>query len=331
MLSPFSTQILTCISIMLIAFCGLKIIELKISWLVGKCKYNAKSSIFHTQMLKGLGIIYPISILPFFYFYQDIFNITDYLMLSSLAILGLLDDKYDLNYKTKIIIFLLISFFYNFYSIPLYFYNDLIIGNFILKIFYFVFLIVFFNQIDGINGLAVLTFLVSYFFISFLGGILIMYLPLIFFSIPYLIFNLKGKVGFQGDSGSYFLAGIIYIIILKSSIKLDYLVTIFFLSPILIDLIATTLIKVFLKKNIFEGHRDNIYQKLASQKKNHLISTFLFIFFQIIKSFIVVYLYLKYDLISCSLYLSFISLTILIFFLIISLKIHKKQIFEIKQ
>ena len=78
------------------------------SWLVGKCEYNAKSSVFHPQMLKGLGIIYPISILPFFYFYENTLNITDYSMLLALAILGLLDDKYNLNYKTKIIIFIYI-------------------------------------------------------------------------------------------------------------------------------------------------------------------------------------------------------------------------------
>ncbi len=330
MLSPLLTQIITCLSIMLITFCGMKLIELKMSWLVGNCKYNEKSSIFHPQMLKGLGIIYPISILPFYFFYEDILNIIDYLMLFSLAVLGLLDDKYDLNYKSKISIFLLISIFYNLYSIPINLYNDVMIGDLLLKIFYFVFLIVFFNQIDGINGLAVLTFLVCYFFISFLGGILITFLPLIFFTIPYLIFNLRGKIGFQGDSGSYFLAGIIYLIILKSSIKLDYIFTIFILCPILIDLIATTLIKVFLKKNIFHGHRDNIYQKIASLKKNHLVSTFLFIFFQIIKSLLVVYLYLNYDLMTCFLYLSFISMMTLFFFLIISMKIHKNQIFETK-
>ena len=87
-------------------------------WLIGECEFNEKSSTFHKKMLKGLGIIYPVSIIPFFYFYQNVLNIFDYIMLFLLSIVGLIDDKYNLSYKIKIILFLLISFFFNYISNP---------------------------------------------------------------------------------------------------------------------------------------------------------------------------------------------------------------------
>ena len=110
---------------------------------------------------------------------------------------------------------------------------------------------------------------------------------------PYLFFNMRGQIGFQGDSGSYFLAGIIFLILIKNFNHSDYLILIFLLCPILLDLVATTLVKIYLSKNIFKGHRDNIYQRLASFKNNHLLSTLIFISFQVVQSSIVIYLFLN--------------------------------------
>ena len=100
-------------------------------------------------MLKGLGIIYPVSIVPFFYFYQNVLNIFDYMMLFLVSLIGLIDDKYNLNYKIKIILFLFISIFFNYLSIPSF--EELQIIYFILNVLLFVFLIIF-NQIDGLTG-----------------------------------------------------------------------------------------------------------------------------------------------------------------------------------
>ena len=315
--------------VMLITFCGIKIIQNKMFWLIGECEFNEKSSIFHKKMLKGLGIIYPVSIIPFFYFYQNVLNIFDYVMLILLSIVGLIDDKYNLSYKIKIIFFLLISFFFNYISNPSF--DELQIINFTFKTFFFVFLIIFFNQIDGINGMAVLTFMVCFFSMTFLTNNLLVYLPLICCTIPYLFFNLRGQIGFQGDSGSYFLAGIIFIILIKNFNHSDYLILIFLLCPILLDLVATTLVKIYLSENIFKGHRDNIYQRLASFKKNHLLSTIIFIFFQVVQSFVIIYLFLNESKIFSFFLLAFLSIIIVIFFIIFSIKIHKNEILKIKK
>ena len=314
---------------MLITFSGIKILQNKMSWLIGECDFNKKSSIYHEKMLKGLGIIYPVSIVPFFYFYQNVLNIFDYMMLFLLSLIGLIDDKYNLNYKIKIILFLFISIFFNYLSIPSF--EELQIIYFILNVLLFVFLIIFFNQIDGINGMAVLTFIICYFSMIFLATNLIIYLPLICCTIPYLFFNLRGKIGFQGDSGSYFLAGIIFIILINNFNHSDYLISIFLLCPILLDLVATTLVKIYLNKNIFKGHRDNIYQRLASFKKSHLFSTLVFIFFQVVQSSIIIYLFLNKSKIFTFFLLIVLSIFMVIFFIIFSIKIHKNEILKIKK
>ena len=50
-----------------ITFFGIKLIHKQLSWIVGECSFNEKSSVFHKKMLRGLGIIYPVSILPIFF------------------------------------------------------------------------------------------------------------------------------------------------------------------------------------------------------------------------------------------------------------------------
>ena len=160
-------------------------------------------------MLRGLGIIYPISILPIIFFENQLINFYDYFLLFSLVLLGFIDDKYNINYKIKLVFFILISLIYN-YHLTLND-NDFITLNLIIKILFFVFLIIFFNQIDGINGLAILTFIISFIFTMLLKDKFIIYLPIIFIFIPYLYFNLKGEIGIQGDSGSYFLASTFFL------------------------------------------------------------------------------------------------------------------------
>ncbi|MAJ15072.1 MAG: hypothetical protein CMN44_08970 [SAR116 cluster bacterium] len=324
--NSFSLSITICIFIMLISLFCIKLIQYKISWIVGECEFNEKSSVYHQKMLKGLGIVYPLAIIPILFFYDNILNIYDYFMLFSLSVIGLMDDKFNLNFKIKILFFLLISFVFNFISSQ----EEIHIGYFILKTFYFVFLIIFFNQIDGINGLAVMTFIICYFFITILSGNLILFLPLICCTLPYLFFNFRGKVGFQGDSGSYFLAGIIYIILLKNNNQFDYLISVFFLFPILLDLVATTLVKIFFKENIFKGHKDNIYQRIASLKNSHLFSTFFFNFIQIIQSLIVVYLILNYSSTVFAIYFGFMSAFIFIIFIFFSIKIHSNKVLKIE-
>ena len=89
---------------------------------------------------------------------------------------------------------------------------------------------VFFNQIDGINGLAGLTYFVSIFTISIFFGNLVLFLPILVIVVVYLFFNLKGKVGIQGDSGSYFFAATFFILITRFTDNLNFFHSLLFCS-----------------------------------------------------------------------------------------------------
>ena len=56
--------------------------------------YNEKSTIFHEKMLRGLGVIYLVAIIPILFFNQNIIGVIDYLMLLTLTIVGFVDDKF---------------------------------------------------------------------------------------------------------------------------------------------------------------------------------------------------------------------------------------------
>ena len=319
--------IFICIAILTLSFLGIQLLYKKTPWIIGECSFNEKSSIFHERMLRGLGIIYPISITPIFFLNYNIIQFIDYLMLISLTIVGFIDDKYGLNYKIKIIFFIFISFTYNFLI------SSDIENIYIFKIFLnsglLIFLIIFFNQIDGINGLAIITFLITFLFINVLNNSILLFLPLIFFSLPYLYYNLKGKIGIQGDTGSYFLAGIVFISFQNYYHNVyNILILIFFICPLFLDLVSTTIVKMCFKQNIFAGHKDNIYQKIVSHTKNHLISTSFFSIIQIMFGLITILLFKSFNLKTFIITMMLIVSISFIFVLYTSFLIQKNKIFR---
>ena len=57
-------------------------------WIISEYSYNEKSSVFHQKMLRGLGVIYPISILPILFFENQLINFYDYFLLTILVLLN---------------------------------------------------------------------------------------------------------------------------------------------------------------------------------------------------------------------------------------------------
>ena len=316
-----------CIAILLISFLGIHLISKKIPWIIGTSSYNEKSTIFHEKMLRGLGIIYPVSIIPIFVFNQNVIEIIDYLMLLTLTSVGFIDDKFGLNYKIKIILFIIISFLYN--AMIFSEFDNIQVFNLLLNSGLFFFLIIFFNQIDGINGLAIMTFIILFICISFLANSILLYLPLIFFSFPYLYYNLQGKIGIQGDTGSYFLAGIIFVIA-KDFYQNEFsiLILMFFLCPILIDLVVTTIVKLYYKQNIFVGHKDNIYQRLVIYSGSHVMSTGIFCTFQTLFCILTIYLQYNFSEKNFLIIMYLLIIIMFIFLLYISLKAQKSKIMK---
>ena len=68
-----------------------------------------------------------------------------------------------------------------------------------------------------------------------------------------------------------------------------------FLSPILFDIVATTLVRLLNNENIFVGHKNNFYQKFAAFKISHIKSTLLFVCLQILVSIIIICLIRNFD------------------------------------
>ncbi len=143
----------------------------------------------------------------------------------------------------------------------------------------------------------------------------------------YLFFNLRGNIGIQGDSGSYFLATTFFILVTNYTQNLNIYHSLIFLCPVLFDVVCTTIVRLILFKNILKPHLNNLYQRVASYNNNHLKSTFSFICFQIIFSlFMLLCLKYKYfDLIN------YICIFTFILFLWIAYLIHNDKIlFKIK-
>ena len=99
---------------------------------------------------------------------------------------------------------------------------------------FFIFFVLFFNQIDGINGLSSGTFCVFLTSLIFLKnneivstGIFINVLGIVF---SYFLLNILQIKFFQGDSGTYFLGSTAYLIFQENEEIL--LISLIFLFPI---------------------------------------------------------------------------------------------------
>ena len=288
----------------------------------GLCVSNEKTSIYHDPLLRGIGIIFPlILIINTSYFETPISNI-DALIIIISSLVGFWDDKFLLNQKSKFFIFFILGLFYSYYinvQIDLNFYE------FIINAFIFLFLVLFFNQIDGINGLATLTFLTTIIFLSLFLNNIFLLLPVIFSVIAYLSFNVRGKVGIQGDTGSFFMGSLVAVLYFKIFKWYEFGILIFILLPILLDICSTTLVRIFLGMSILVGHKNNLYQKLVAKYKKHIFVSLGFVVIQIIFCFIMKYLLNSWGLKEIY-FIIFITISLTApLFLYLSYLIHKNK------
>ena len=287
---------------------------------------NEKTSVIHKNFFRGYGIIFPISIFPSFLIFKNFFSLIDISYLVILTFLGYLDDKINLNYKIKFFVISLCSIIYILFLNDLSEYDFSLFVKIITQLIIFIFFILLFNQIDGINGLAAITFLIAITFITLIYVPFIYILPTFFTMLTYFGFNISGKFGIQGDAGSFFLGSFFIILLSKQTFEENLFLFLFVLSPVLYDVVATTLIRLLFKENIFKGHKNNLYQKLAAYKSSHLFSTLIFAIIQIFLC--IIYFILAEILETKTLFfiLSAMSIIIFLFFLVIAYLIQTKNI-----
>ena len=257
------------------------IITKRFKTLFGECVSNNKTSLYHDPLLRGLGLIYLLPLIIIYEFTNISFLPGDIILIFTCTIIGFYDDKKGLSQKGKLIILSLVFIFFVYITFQnIENINDIYLETF-LNYLYFIFLVLFFNQIDGINGLATITFIITLIFISLIGLIFISFLPIFICMFIYLFFNLRGKIGIQGEAGSFFMGSLIYVLYKNTFVNFEFIYILVFLGPVLIDITATTVIRFIYRENLLEGHRNNLYQILVAKYKNHILVSTCYGLFQI--------------------------------------------------
>ena len=292
-------------------------------------KPNERSS--HKRVtIRGLGILICL-LLPLSLIFGNLISPLYFAGLLLLGIVGLLDDRFDLSSKLRLILqmaavilcWIGVGLPFNF-SIPVVFGILLSIG-----------VVNAFNFMDGINGMSILTAIVfasSLIYIDHIQGLIVYPRTLLYVYLIILIslafFNVRTKaLAFLGDAGSLVM-GLFSIIAVLSLVwqtgQLSYFALLLIYG---VDSVGTICFRLLRKENIFQAHRLHAYQMLANEKKfSHLTVSFLYAISQLLINMAVIH----------SESLSFDSLWIFLFFLAtlilayLSLRIYYFKDFNLK-
>lgn len=218
---------------------------------------------------KSGGYIFVLSALvsPFFELNLSLFIIIP------LAIIGLIDDKFNLSPKVRLLSQFIICFILSILLSPSYF----LINNFgyislPIIILIGVSIINFSNFMDGIDGLVAGCYLVIFVTAAlFIGKI---YIPIIGVLLAFLIFNWSPSKLFMGDVGSTFLGGLFLTVLLQCKSFEEFVAFILISIPLMLDAFICVIRRFLKRKNIFKPHRDHLYQRLYDNKfPDYKIST----------------------------------------------------------
>jgi len=248
----------------------------KIGWITNLLDYPSKWKL-QKKVVPTIGglIIFLNLIISFFYVTFFKTNFVEYkslLFISFFFLLGLVDDKYNLNSKYRVFILIFVSLFFIFFDNS--FIIDKIYFSLINSEFYFgkfkipvtIICIVFFyiamNMMDGINSLLI-SF--SFFSIIIYNYLIFNSFPFDIFSlvilltlIPMFFFNYNYKI-FLGNSGASLLSGyFIYLLIVNNyNYKYDVLEIISIPLIMGIDMVRIFFFRIFNNKSILD--RDNYH------------------------------------------------------------------------
>ena len=214
-----------------------------------------------------------------------------------LALIGFLDDFYDLNklirYFSQIItaVFILSnSEFINFSS-------NLTINSKSIFLIFFTILITsiinFTNFMDGIDGLVSGCISCGIFFIAISKNLPLNYWALIGSMIAFLIFNWQPAKLFMGDVGSTYLGAIYAGLSFNSSSIPELIFNLLIIFPLLADAITCILRRIFDKQNIFKAHSLHLYQRLCKGGFSHAKVSLIYILLIFLNGFF--YLYFSLD------------------------------------
>ncbi len=256
---------------------------------------SVRSALSHEPIPRGFGIIFPISfILSYLILYDSIeIDISYFSLILCCAAIGFYDDLKNINYIKKLISLIVLFTLIVFFNKEILLFNNInFILSFCISIFFFIFYVLFFNQIDGINGLSSGTFCVflslliilNPFKFSFIG----MYINIIGIVFIYFLANILLTKFFQGDSGAYFLGAVSYLVFQEN--ENFFLISLILLFPILGDIIWTTLMRIYFGYNLAQPHREHFYQKSVTFFNFHFPVTICHILLQLL-IFLIIYFF----------------------------------------
>ena len=231
-----------------------------------------------------------------------------------IALIGLLDDKFNISPKAKFLsqLITVIGTIIIIKKNEITFLNTFFENN-ILNLFIIILLgisiINFINFMDGVDGLICGSFIII---LSLLNPLQNESFPLIGALFGFLRFNWQSSKIFMGDTGSLFLGSFLVSILFKSSNSIDFIKILIFLTPLIFDPLITILRRVYLGQNFFSPHKLHLYQRLVSNGLSHSQVSLIYII-----SILVLGIFYKF---SNLIHLSIASFGIIIFGIILDKK-----------
>lgn len=271
---------------------------------------NRSSHIDEVPTAGGLSIVFSflilISVMLFNGFSTNLFLILLYSCLA-ISILSLIDDSINLSPFLRIIFHLIIaisSIFLindNFKILELLEEHYGLSQVFILLVLiaYLVWMTNLYNFMDGINGIAIIQSITTFFGLSFIfveldiPFLLFLNLGLGFICLGFLPWNFPKAKIFMGDTSACFL-GLIIGILSLIGLSLDFRIFwcyFLMMSFFIYDATFTLFYRLHKREKIHEAHRKHIYQLLASSLRSHTRVTVLVFLFNSLWLFPICLLY----------------------------------------
>ncbi len=216
------------------------------------------------------------------------------LILTPLAITGIIDDKKNLSSLTRYTVQLLtaILIIINFDYLHTYLLeNWSFIGTIIeiiITIIGITAMINFYNFMDGLDGIVAGVTAVQLAFISLYFqqySLLILVAALMGF----LYWNWSPAKIFMGDVGSTFLGAIVAIAILSQNNMTDSFSMIIITLPLTADAVYTIFCRLIRRENIFQAHRSHIYQRLHQSGWTHSQVTISYIIITLVMEMLIIF------------------------------------------
>lgn len=192
-----------------------------------------------------------------------------------LALVGLVDDRFNLPVKTRFLFqFLTVFYLWKVFFIKNFYLGDLFLINKILLMIFIIFcslsIINFSNFMDGIDGIVASCFSLIFLFAFFLNGFNL--IPIIGALLGFLLWNWEPAKVFMGDIGSTFLGSIFVGILMQSSLT-NIISLVLISSPLMLDAIFCIFRRLLNKEKIFNAHRLHLYQRLCQAGWSHSLVT----------------------------------------------------------